>query len=964
MKRKGHSYLDLTALPEIGALLITPSPVWLWRIEDGRLLWTNPAGAALVGAATIAEALELPAERVGPPDLAGLAAKARDDVAMLADVVPGSGGDDHACAISRVALDEGAAVLAVAVEEPRTHNPLSVRAAQLTQSIAGDELAVAILKADGRPVAMSPSFAALDSADDVVAALTSRAETEHPAKRIETIAGAKRVAGAVTADTADGRLVLVIVGPPIAEEAPAPPAAPVAEDAEAEPAESPQPTEQETETPSAPRTLSEPKGFTFRIDREHRIAEVSPELAALVGPGSAAVAGETWQDVADRLGLDPDGQVSRALARGDTWSGVTIHWPIDGGDRRVALSLTALPTFDDAKRFDGFRGFGVAKAERPAAPPAAKDSAREPDQTAEPADLTVAEMVAEAEPAEPAEPPSNVVKLPTAATRGGAAPAEDGAALSGDEQDAFRRIADALRGVAARTAAGRGERRAAATTEPPDTAKTDNGTTALVPSRLLDRIPIGLLVYRDRQLLYANRTLLDRLGYGDIASFAAAGGVDGLFAGGSREAEPGGSRSVPLRAADGRQIAADARLHIVPWDDGPATMLSIRETQTVSSSRRAEEYRTALARIDELEAVLDTATDGILMLDADGHILNLNRSAEALFGVEATDMLGRPFTELLAEESRGSARDYLEGLTSNGVASVLNDGREVIGNVPSGGLIPIFMTIGRLSEHGKYCAVLRDITHWKRAEEELVSARRTAEMANQQKSEFLAKISHEIRTPLNAIIGFADVILEERFGPIGVERYREYLKDIRVSGTHLASLINDLLDLSRIESGKLDLTFNAVALNGIVQECVALMQPEANRRRIIIRTSLAADVPQVVADERSLRQIILNLLSNAVKFNSPGGQAIVSTALDESGEVVLRVRDTGIGMSDKEIETALKPFQQIATTGPARFEGTGLGLPLTKALVEANRAQFAISSAPGEGTLVRIAFPVERVLQS
>ena len=122
-------------------------------------------------------------------------------------------------------------------------------------------------------------------------------------------------------------------------------------------------------------------------------------------------------------------------------------------------------------------------------------------------------------------------------------------------------------------------------------------------------------------------------------------------------------------------------------------------------------------------------------------------------------------------------------------------------------------------------------------------------------------------------------------------------------------------------------------------------------------------MPKVVADERSLRQIVLNLLSNAVKFNVAAGQVIVSTAIDEKGEVVLRIRDTGIGMSDKDIESAMKPFQQIATSGPARFEGTGLGLPLTKALVEANRATFEIDSTPNQGTLVRISFPVERVLQ-
>jgi signal transduction histidine kinase len=262
----------------------------------------------------------------------------------------------------------------------------------------------------------------------------------------------------------------------------------------------------------------------------------------------------------------------------------------------------------------------------------------------------------------------------------------------------------------------------------------------------------------------------------------------------------------------------------------------------------------------------------------------------------------------------------------------------------------------------KFCAVFRDITQWKRAEEELVHARRQAERANSAKSEFLAKISHEIRTPLNAIIGFAEVMMEERLGPIGNERYREYLKDIHTSGEHLVSLINDLLDLSKIEAGKLDLNFSSVDLNEIASQSMALMQPQANRERIIIRTALSNVLPPVVADARSIRQIVLNLLSNSIRFTPPGGQVIVSTTLTDDGQVHLRVRDTGIGMTESEITTALEPFRQIATSGRGKDSGTGLGLPLTKALVEANRASFTIKSTVNAGTLVEIAFPSTRVL--
>jgi PAS domain S-box-containing protein len=352
-------------------------------------------------------------------------------------------------------------------------------------------------------------------------------------------------------------------------------------------------------------------------------------------------------------------------------------------------------------------------------------------------------------------------------------------------------------------------------------------------------------------------------------------------------------------------------------------------------------------------------------LDAAGRILTLNRSGEALFGYDQNEVVGEPFSVLFDAQSRAIAEDYLEGLKTNVVKSLLNDGREIVGRARQGGSIPIFMTLGRVSSsHAddkdlKFCALLRDMTHWKKVERELDAARQGAERASALKSDFLAKVSHEIRTPLNAILGFAEVIMDERFGPIGNERYKDYLKDIHMSGAHVMSLVNDLLDLSKIEAGKLELNFHAVDANRIISECVSIMQPQANRERVIMRMSLAANLPAISADERSLRQIILNLLSNAVKFNEPGGQVIIATASSDTGHAIIRIRDTGIGMSEQDIETALEPFRQVATA--RQTSGTGLGLPLTKALVEANHAFFAIKSKKQEGTLVEVTFPVTRV---
>ncbi|WP_082617065.1 sensor histidine kinase [Bosea sp. Root670] len=507
---------------------------------------------------------------------------------------------------------------------------------------------------------------------------------------------------------------------------------------------------------------------------------------------------------------------------------------------------------------------------------------------------------------------------------------------------------------------------------------------------VLDRLPIAVLVNRGDEALYANRTLLELLDYADLADLKAGGKVSRLI----KEAARADGGTMTLLDRLGHLVSVDAVLSSVSWQDEPATLMAFRhpngdgsdvpvltpeeaEEAELAAEFAAEEAESAArvealrldadardARIGELTAMLDTATDGVVTVDDRGRILSLNKAAEALFGYDQREVTGELFTLLFASESHAPALDYLEGLKGGGVASVMNDGREVQGRVRQGGKIALFMTMGQIA-HGnepRFCAVLRDITAWKKTEGELVDARKAAEMASAQKSDVLAKISHEIRTPLNAIIGFAEVMAEERFGPIANERYKEYLRDIHQSGGYVISLVNDLLDLAKIEAGKLDLDFVSVNLNEIALSTVSLLQPEAQRGRVVLRSGLSPKLPPVVADERSIRQIAINLLSNAVKFTDAGGQVIISTALGDQGEAILRVRDTGIGMDDDELRLALEPFRQVPTT--RRAGGTGLGLPLTKALVEANRAAMAITSVKKEGTLVEITFPPQRVLAS
>jgi PAS domain S-box-containing protein len=358
---------------------------------------------------------------------------------------------------------------------------------------------------------------------------------------------------------------------------------------------------------------------------------------------------------------------------------------------------------------------------------------------------------------------------------------------------------------------------------------------------------------------------------------------------------------------------------------------------------------------DELAAILDTTAEGILIFDADGTIQSCNRSAEALLGLTDRDIAERPLSEMFALESQRGIMDYFQSVKDAGVASLLDHGREMLARTRDGGTIPVSVTIGRTRADGaRYFAVFRDRPPARTADTDAQQAKRANERAASAKADLLSRISHEVRVPVNAIIGFAEVMIDERFGALGNERYVEYMKDIRASGERVIAIIDDLLNLSRIESGKLDLTFTSQDLNGLLEQCVAAMQAHANRERIIIRTSLAHALPPITADARALRQIALNLIGNSIHLANAGGQVIVSTAVTDLGDVVLRVRDTGHGLNDNEIAAAMAPFRTPAA--PDSIGENGSNLSLTKALVEANRAQFHIKSAPNSGTLVEVVF--------
>jgi signal transduction histidine kinase len=250
-----------------------------------------------------------------------------------------------------------------------------------------------------------------------------------------------------------------------------------------------------------------------------------------------------------------------------------------------------------------------------------------------------------------------------------------------------------------------------------------------------------------------------------------------------------------------------------------------------------------------------------------------------------------------------------------------------------------------------------------RIQRQLYEAKERAELANRAKSEFLANMSHELRTPLNAIIGFSEIMKNEIFGPAGHQFYRDYARHIHESGKHLLAIINDLLDLSRIEAGKLFLKEEQMDLAEAIAACVRVMRGRAEESKVDLATDVPEDLPALWADERMIKQILLNMLSNAVKFTPGGGRVVVTGTVDDKGAVVLTVTDTGIGMSPADVHKAMTPFGQVESALSRRFPGTGLGLPLTKSLVELHGGEFSLLSEVGVGTTVTMRFGPERTIK-
>ena len=408
---------------------------------------------------------------------------------------------------------------------------------------------------------------------------------------------------------------------------------------------------------------------------------------------------------------------------------------------------------------------------------------------------------------------------------------------------------------------------------------------------------------------------------------------------------------------DGTEILAEASISKLQTPDGMMFTVLLRDiTERTRIEAVVEEQRRVL------EAIVTNMPTVFAIKDTECRYVMVNHEFERLFRLDKEDVIGKTAFDLFPREfaAHHNAFDL----------KVLNSGQPVTSNATlddegGGHRTLITKRFPITSDDGAMLGtalIATDVTDLKNTEESLRQARREADLANSAKSEFLANMSHELRTPLNAILGFSEMLQQAPFGRLGDDRYSEYSDHIHDSGSHLLEIINDILDLSRIEAGQLELHEEEVDIEEAADWVSMMLRVRAANGQITLRNDIPRDLPLLRADNRIIRQILLNLLSNAVKFTQTGGEVAITAYVSEEAGLTIEVSDQGIGISAADANRVLKPFGQVDGSLTRDFEGVGLGLPLTKSFVELHGGELWLESELGVGTTVSLTFPPSRII--
>ncbi len=394
------------------------------------------------------------------------------------------------------------------------------------------------------------------------------------------------------------------------------------------------------------------------------------------------------------------------------------------------------------------------------------------------------------------------------------------------------------------------------------------------------------------------------------------------------------------RRKNTEEFPVEISLSPLVTEEGVMVMSAVRD---ITDRKKAEQ---------KFRALLESAPDAMVIVGQDGRIILVNSQTQRLFGYQREELLGKSVEILVPQRFRDKHPGHRSGFFSQPRPRSMGAGLDLYGLRRDGTEFPVEVSLSPLeTEEGMFVSsAIRDATDRKRFEH-------TLQQANRLKSEFLANMSHELRTPLNGIIGFSEFLADEKPGPLNAKQ-KEYLGDILSSGRHLLQLINDVLDLSKIEAGKMELFPQPFSLRKAIEDACALLSPLALTKNIQIKRQVSADLDEVVLDPQKFSQVLYNLLSNAVKFTDEGGLVEVAAARTPSGDFSLQVSDSGIGIKTQDFPRLFIEFQQLDASAARRYQGTGLGLALTKKIVEFQQGTISVTSEPGKGSVFTVAMPL------